>query len=305
MISVVIPCHNEEENIIPLLEEIKKLSFFSEIETIVIDDGSTDDTYRKLIKYKENNSNLRIIKFKKNFGQTPSLSAGFKHAQGDIVIQMDGDGQNNPSDIPKLLDKLNEGYDCVCGWRKDRKDTLSKKIPSKISNLFARKLLKSPVHDSGCSLKAYKKDCIKNLRIFGEMHRFIPSILKQQGFKVGEIETNHRPRLKGKTKYNSRRLLKGLLDSLFVAFWGSFSTRPLHFFGFIAFIQYILSFIIVIEQIIKAVFFTKALNIGPLLLLAVMLFLNASLFVMFGFLGEIIIRAYYKDRDDYIIESIF
>lgn len=302
MISIIIPAKNEEENIIGLLEEIKETGLKPEI--IVIDDGSTDLTWSFLESYRKRNKNVKIIKFRKNFGQTAALSAGFKYAKGNIIIAMDGDGQNDPNDIPRLLIKLSRGYDVVSGWRKNRKDPLSKKIPSRISNLFARNILRSPIHDSGCSLKAYKKECLKDLRIFGEQHRFIPIILHKQGFRIGEEIVNHRPRIFGKTKYNFKRLLKGLLDGLYIAFWGSFSTRPLHFFGFFAFIQYILSFLIVIEQIIKAVFFTKALSIGPLLLLSVMLFLNASLFVIFGFLAEIIIRTYFKDKDDYIIENI-
>jgi len=295
--SVVIPVKDEQENIKPLIDKIKDVLKES-YEIIFIDDGSLDGTYEEISKY-----DVRCVKLRKNYGQTAAMMAGFDKAQGDIVISMDGDLQNDPGDIPRLLSVMEEGYDMVVGWRRERKDPFMKRTISKAANWFGQKLTGVKIHDSGCSLKVYKKEVVKTINLFGEMHRFIPAVALSHGFSVGEIAVTHHPRIHGKTKYGIKRIVKGLLDVLFVKFWSTFSTRPLHFFGGLGLIQYLVSFIIVAEQIFKALFFVGKLNIGPLLLLAVMLFLNATICVMFGFLSEIMIRTYYKGGEPYEIET--
>lgn len=295
--SVIIPVKDEQENIKPLIDKIKEV-LKEDYEIIFVDDGSKDDTYEEICKY-----DVRCVKFRKNYGQTAAMMAGFKHAEGDIIISMDGDLQNSPEDIPRLLSIMEEGYDMVTGWRRERKDPFFKKLISKGANWFGQKLTGVKIHDSGCSLKVYKKEVAKNLKLFGEMHRFIPAIAISQGYSVGEIAVTHYPRIHGKTKYGLKRIIKGLLDVLFVKFWGSFSTKPIHFFGGIGLLQYLLSLAIVLEQVIKAIFFVGRFNIGPLLLLATMLFLNATICVMFGFLSEIMIRTYYKEQEPYEIET--
>ena len=294
--SVIIPVKDEQENIKPLIDKIKEV--LKDYEIIFIDDGSIDDTYEEILKY-----DVKCIKFRRNYGQTAAMAAGFKYATGDIIISMDGDLQNSPEDIPNLLSVLDEGYDMVCGWRRNRYDPIMKKIISKAANWFGKKVTGIKIHDSGCSLKVYRKEVVKNIKIFGELHRFIPAIAHISGFSVGEIIVSHHPRIHGKTKYNFIRVFKGLLDILFVRFWGSFSTKPMHFFGGISILQFFLSFLIFIEQIYKAIFIVGRLQIGPLLLFSAMLFLNATLCLLFGFLSEIMIRTYYKDEEPYKIES--
>lgn len=304
-VSIVIPVYNEEENIGDLLKEIIFVDNFHEI--IIVNDGSTDQTKENLNSFKDNHGNdirnIKIISFKRNQGQTAALLEGIRKSTGDVIVTMDGDRQNDPKDIPRLIEKLNEGYDCVSGWRANRKDTLSKKVLSKLANWLTRKLIGLDIHDSGCSLKAYKKEALESIEIYGEQHRYIAQIVFQKGYKVGEVEVNHRPRIKGKTKYNFKRIIKGFLDLLFLSFWGNYSARPLHFFGLLGLIQYGLAFVIFIEQVIKAIFFTGKLEPGTLLLFSVLLILNGSLFICIGFLGEMIMRIYFKDKDSYEIES--
>lgn len=215
--SVVIPTYNEEGCIKPLYKLLKEvMEKIGSYEIIFIDDGSTDKTFPILEKLHENDEKLRVIKFKKNFGQTQAMAAGFDHAKGEIIITMDADLQNDPRDIPILLEKMEEGYNVVSGWRYDRKDTLGKRIPSKISNLLVRCLTKAKIHDSGCSLKAYTKESLKSIKLFGEMHRYIPSLIALNGYKIGEVKVRHHRRERGKTKYGLSRLIKGPIDLLYI-----------------------------------------------------------------------------------------
>lgn len=302
-ISVVIPAYNEERNVailhqklVEVLTQLKK-----QFEIIFVDDGSTDTTFQQLQKLKP----VKIICFRKNFGQSAAMDAGFKAAQGKLIISLDADIQNDPRDIPRLIEKLNQGYDLVSGWRKRRHDSLQKKIFSQFAGWLRRKLFRINIHDYGCSLKIYRKECLEHFDLYGEMHRYIPAIMANKGFKIGEIEVRHHPRRYGKTKYGLNRLLKGFLDLFYIKFWGDYSTRPLHFFGLLGFMQYFLSIIIFIEQTIKAVMIKK-LAIGPLLLLGVLLVITGTIFIMFGFLGEILIRTYYSKTEQapYAIKEI-
>ena len=233
-LTIVIPVYNEEENISPLYNELKEvLSPIEDYEIIFIDDGSTDGTYKELTKIHKF-GDIKIIKFRRNFGQTAALKAGFDFALGDILITMDADMQNDPKDIINIMKEMEDSkYDAISGWRYERRDKITKKIYSRLSNWLARKLTGLKIHDFGCTLKAYKKECIKDLELYGEIHRYIPALLSWRGYKIKEIKVNHRKRKYGKTKYNFWRLFKGLLDIINIKFWIKYSTRPLHFFGII------------------------------------------------------------------------
>jgi len=229
-ISIIIPIYNESPNIETLLNEIRSACEQQEYEheIIVVDDGSIDDSIDVLRTI----PGLTIIVLRKNFGQTAALDAGIKAANNDLLIMMDGDGQNDPADIPKLVKHLEENQlDVVSGWRKKRKDALSKRVISRIGFYLRSKLIQDGVKDSGCTLKIYRRECFTELSLYGEMHRFIPALLKIRGFKIGEIEVNHRPRTAGKSHYNWRRTIKASIDLLSVWFWNKYSTRPLHFLG--------------------------------------------------------------------------
>lgn len=304
MLSIIIPAYNEEKNIPLLYSQIKK-SVKQKYEIIFIDDGSTDNTFRVLNKLHQKDKSVKVIQFRKNFGKTPSLMAGFKLAKGDIVITMDADLQDDPQNIQRFLDKLNQGYDVVGGWRYRRKDSFLKKLPSKFYNFLARKLTKVKLHDFNCGFKAYKKEVLKNINLYGEMHRYIPIFTAAKGYKVTETKVLHHKRKFGKTKYGFWRILKGFLDLLYVKFWLDYSTRPIHFFGGLGVLQYTLALAIFIEQIIKA-YLIKALYLGPLLMLAVLLVVTGTLCILFGFLAEIQIRTYYAQSKNktYSIKKI-
>lgn len=309
-LSVIIPVYNEDENIPILYNELKSVmsSLKRSYEIIFINDGSTDRTIEVLKGLKSANSDLKIIDLKKNFGQTPAIMAGFDAAEGDIIITMDGDLQNDPGDIPKFLVKMNEGFDLVTGWRKDRKDNFLFRIfPSVIANSLISKVLKTDIHDFGCTLKAYKKDTVKNMKLYGEMHRFIPAIANWRGARITELETNHRPRKYGKTKYGLNRTIKVLLDLLLVAFLSEYSTKPLRFFGGMGLISSTLGFIFFLCVIFMKISAKVDMTGNPLLILSVLFFLVSIQLVSLGFLGEINIRTYYESQDKktyYINENI-
>ncbi len=304
-ISVIIPCFNEEDNVEILHSEIisacKSLNKIFEI--IFIDDGSTDKTFEKLKKLKQ----IKIIRFRKNFGQTAALDAGFKKASGEIIITMDGDLQNNPKDIKILLEKLEKGdYDLISGWRKNRQDASSKKIISRTANLLRKFFVNDGIHDSGCTLKAYKRECLENLDLYGEMHRFIPAILKWKGFKVRETEVSHRPRIHGKTKYNWRRTIKGLLDMMNLWFWRKYSARPLHFFGGLGILLIMLGLLSGFYAFYLKIFQNIDLSDTALTLFSAFAFLNGIQFLIFGILSDILIKNYYQKSKEkpYLIKEI-
>jgi glycosyltransferase involved in cell wall biosynthesis len=310
-LSVVIPVYNEQGNIKELYGEIKevalgliKLRKISNYEVIFVNDGSTDKTQKVLESLKKTEKDrLKIVEFRKNFGQTPALKAGFDFSIGDLIVTMDGDLQNDPKDIPLLLKKIEEGYEVVSGWRRKRKDSFNKKFFSRIMNIVRKKTIGDNLHDYGCSLKMYKKECVQDLELFGELHRYITAYLYIKGYKIGEIEVNHRSRKSGKTKYKFNRGLNGLLDLFYLNFWSTYASRPLHFFGRIGIYQWMIAVLIGIEQVIKAIIINE-LTFGPLLALASMLVITGLLFLMFGFLFEIITRDYFKDKKIYSIKKL-
>lgn len=242
-LSIVIPVFNEEENVKKLYSELKevldKIDYTSEI--IFVDDGSTDSTRNLLEEISKNDNRIKLLFFSRNYGQTPAISAGIEHSSGDIVITIDADLQNDPADIPVLLKKIEEGYDVVSGWRKNRKDPFfTRKLPSYIANTIISKLTGVKLHDYGCTLKAYKSDIIKKFAIYGEMHRFLPAYCSWQGGKITEVVVNHRPRLYGKSKYGINRTLKVILDLIVVKFLLSYLTKPIYVFGGIGILMFIL-----------------------------------------------------------------
>jgi glycosyltransferase involved in cell wall biosynthesis len=309
--SVIIPVYNEEKNIFPLFGELKDslISLFSKkkirtFEIIFVNDGSTDGTQKNLELLKAKNKQiLTVIEFRKHFGQTPALKAGFSIARGDLIVTMDGDLQNDPEDIKRLIEKIDQGYDAVSGWRYERKDSFAKKVLSQIMNFFRKKVIGDNLHDYGCALKIYKKECVKDLRLVGELHRYITAYLYIKGYKIGEIKVNHRERKTGRTKYRFNRGINGILDLFYLKFWSDFSDRPLHFFGRIGIYQWVLAVFIVIEQSIKAIL-VKELRFGPLLALSLLLAITGLLVIIFGFLFETLSRIYSKQEEVYSIKKI-
>jgi len=303
-ISVVIPVLNEENNVKSLHEEISSVLKDKEYEIIYIDDGSWDKTFDNLMEIKD--SHVKIIKFRDNFGQSAALDAGFKNADGDIVITMDGDLQNDPKDIPKLLEKLKEGFDVVSGWRKERKDPFGKRLASRIAYFIRNRIIKLNIHDSGCSLKAYRKEAVKGLDLSGEMHRFIPALIAIKGFKISEIKVNHRARIHGKTKYKLTRMLKGLLDLMVVYFWNKFAKRPMHFFGGVGFALIVIGGIIDMYLITLRLIFERSLSDRPLFILANFILLMGIQFLMTGIVADIGMKNHYKITKEmnYSIERI-
>jgi glycosyltransferase involved in cell wall biosynthesis len=304
--SVVVPCYNEEKNVNLIYGALKKVmtALGKEYELVFVDDGSKDATFRNLLALHQKDGRVRIVKMRKNFGQTAAMDAGFRNAQGEIVISLDADLQNDPEDIPRLLAKQKEGYDVVVGWRFDRKDDFSKTFFSGIANLARRMLVRDGIHDSGCSLKVYKKECFENLDLYGEMHRYIPALLQWKGFKVTEIKVRHHKRKFGKTKYSVSRLFRGFLDLLVVSFWQKYSLRPIHLFGGLGIISSLVGGILGIYLIIMRLFFGMALGNKQTPLLAVLLVVIGIQFFLTGLMADIMIKNYYKDKTTYNIEKI-
>lgn len=302
--SVVVPVYNEEQNIPLLHEEIKTTmeSMGAPYEIIFIDDGSTDNTAKVI----EGLSPVTFIRLRKNYGQTAAMDAGIKAASGEIIITMDGDGQNPPHEIPKLVKAMEEtGKDIISGWRKNRKDTPMKKFTSRGANFLRGVLVKDDIHDSGCSLKAYKRECFEGVDLFGEMHRFIPAVLSWSGFSIGEVVVEHRPRVHGSTKYNWRRIIKGFIDMLAVWFWRKYSDRPLHLFGAGGFVLIGISAALMVYLFIAKIFFKVHLTESSLPLLAVLLVVLGVQFFVSGILADLAIRNYYsKGRTYYTVRSI-
>ncbi len=295
-LSVVIPVFNEEENIPVLYDELKEsLKDIKDYEIILVDDGSMDGTFKVSRQLHEKDKQFKVIKFRKNYGQSAALAAGFQHANGDIIVSMDGDLQNDPHDIPKLIKKINEGYDVVSGWRYNRKDRFLKKISSRTGRLMRKLILGDKIHDSGCTLKAYRKQAIKEIELMGEMHRYISEILTLNGYNVTEIKVNHRARTKGKTKYNIRKIPRGFLDLLIIYFQQKYVSRPTHLFGGIGLLAMLIGFGFGVYLAIIKYGYNKDIGNRPLLLLSVLLIIIGIQFIIFGIITDILIRIYFRD----------
>ncbi len=312
-ISIVLPILNEEENLeelySKLTDTLSRLDL--EYEIIAVDDGSTDRSFEVLRQINERDPRLKAIKFRRNFGQTAAMSAGFDHAQGDVIITMDSDLQNDPADIPRLLDKLNEGYDVVSGWRADRKDKfLSRRLPSILANKLIVKMTGVKLHDFGCSLKAYRKEVIDNINLYGEMHRFIPALASLVGAEIAEMKVTHHARKYGKSKYGISRTTRVILDLMTVKFLLNFSTRPIQIFGFVGLGSGFIGFLICLYLSIGRLFIrSKEFSLTermPLLLLGILMILIGVQLITMGLLGEIMVRTYHESQRKpiYVIREI-
>lgn len=299
-LSIFIPIFNEEDNLSMLYSELKSVlkDVSLNYEIIFIDDNSVDSSYKIIKDIAERDSNVKVIHFKRNYGQTAAMQAGFEYSSGKIIISMDGDLQNNPEDIPKLIKKIDEGYDVVCGWRKHRRDKfISRKIPSYLANKLISKITGLRLNDYGCTLRAYKNETAKSIYLHGDMHRFIPAFAFWEGASIGEIVVNHRERIAGESKYGISRTYGVLLDLLTIKFISDYSTKPSRIFGGPGLTLCLVGFLAAITAIIKKILFGVFIHRNPLMLLAVMLFLIGIFFILMGLLAEIIVRIYYKSQN--------
>lgn len=290
--SVVVPIYKEQGNIIPLDKEIKQvMSKLGSFEIIYVNDGSPDKSLEELHSLK----NVRIINLNRNYGQATALDAGFKHAQGNIVISLDGDGQNDPSDIPKLLQKMKKDkLDVVAGWRRKRKDTSSIKILTRLGRLCRKIILKDPVHDTGCTLRVYSREAAKSLDLQGEMHRYILALLKWKGFKIGEVEVNHRPREHGKSAYNWTKAFRGFIDLIYISFIQKYSQRPLHVFGYFSLLSLMIGTLSLGESVFARIVWNHSLNRNGFFFLGFFFLLASLLFFSFGIIIDLLIRIYHN-----------
>ncbi|HLD54997.1 MAG TPA: glycosyltransferase family 2 protein [Candidatus Nanoarchaeia archaeon] len=291
--SVVIPIYNEEENIIQLNKEIKLVmdNISKNYEIIYINDGSSDNSLNELQKLK----NVIIVNLNKNYGQATALDAGFKISQGKIVISMDGDLQNDPKDIPQLLEKLKkDNLDVVCGWRKDRQDKGGIKILTHIGRFLRKILINDEVHDTGCTLRVYKREAIKAIDIQGEMHRYILAILKWKGFRIGEIVVNHRPRIYGKTKYGYSKAIRGFIDLIYIWFIQKYSQRPLHIFGLLGLISFISGFLIELWMFEEKLMNGLDLSANGWFILGFFMMVMGIMFFSFGMIIDLLIKIQLK-----------
>jgi glycosyltransferase involved in cell wall biosynthesis len=308
-LSVVIPVYNEEENIPPLMREIEGVlgHLGKNYEIVAVDDGSKDTTFAVLCKMRCRMAPLKIVRLKRNFGQTAAMAAGLAYADGDIIVLMDGDGQNDPADIPGLIRMLGEGNDLVAGWRYNRRDAFfSRRLPSMLANCLISWTTHVKLHDYGCTLKAMRNEVAKNLRLYGEMHRFIPAIAYERGAQVAEIKVNHRPRLRGQSKYGISRTLRVVLDLLTVKFLTSYSTRPAHIFGPLGMVSGLTGFAFALYLSVDKLVYHRSIGNRPLLLLAILLIFIGFQFVTMGLLGEMLARTYHEsqDRPVYVVGEV-
>jgi glycosyltransferase involved in cell wall biosynthesis len=297
--SVVIPVYNEEDNVGPLLTSLRDVmeTLGRPYELIVIDDGSTDRTHARLRDLTVELATLRVVRLRTNFGQTAALAAGFDGARGDLIITMDGDGQNDPADIPRLLDKLKDGYDVVSGWRHHRQDALwTRRVPSQLANLLISWITGVRLHDYGCALTVYRREILQDVALYGEMHRFLPALCRWVGATIGELPVGHLPRRRGVSKYGLGRMVRVLLDLLTVKFLMSYWTRPIQIFGLLGLVLGGLGVILGGLLSFQKIFYGMGLANRPLLLLGVLLVLVGFQFVSIGLLGEMLVRTYHESQ---------
>jgi len=292
-ISIIVPVLNEEDSLDKFYNETtKSLNEYSNWEIIFIDDGSDDESYNIMRKLADEDNRVSIIQFFKNFGKADALSEGFKKANGDIIITIDADLQDDPAEIPRLFEKIQEGWDVVSGWKKDRKDPISKRLPSKLFNMVTRFLTGIKIHDFNCGLKAYRRKVVKSIDIYGGLHRYIPAIAGQKGFSITEIAVNHRPREFGETKYGGNRLFHGFFDLFTMLFTGKYFDRPLHFFGSIGLVFIFISTISevypIYDKIANGIPFQKHF---ALIVFGAMIFGLGLWFFSIGLLGELLVKA--------------
>ncbi len=299
MLSVVVPVYDEAEALASRFEEVSDavLGLQQPWEILFVDDGSSDETPRILRELAGKAENVRVLTLRRNYGQTAALMAGIDHSAGEIVVAMDGDGQNDPADIPALLDPLARGYDVVSGWRRERKDQKWRRvIPSRLANRLISRLSGVPLHDYGCSLKAYRRQILRSFRLYGEMHRFVPIYASWEGARVTEIPVNHRPRRAGRSKYGLERVFKVLLDLMVVQFLGRYATKPIYVFGGFGLLCWGISLLSAGYAVYRKLFDATDFILTPLPLLSVMAFMTGVMSILMGFLAELLVRTYYESQ---------
>ncbi|MDA8716499.1 glycosyltransferase family 2 protein [Alphaproteobacteria bacterium] len=296
-ISIVIPVYNEEGSIVSLISEVCDVfdPMYKQYEVIVVNDGSTDATLKNLEAAQQENKKLIVINLARNFGQTAATAAGIDYAQGKIIVGLDGDGQNDPNEFPKMLALLEEGFDVVCGWRMNRKDKLfTRKIPSAIANSLISRVSGVQLRDYGCSQKVYRREFITNLKLMGDMHRFIPIYLSWMGGKVTEVGVNHRPRTEGVSKYGLNRTFKVILDILLIRFLYHSITKPMHFFGGFGLLFIGFGLVSVTIAILLKIFYNTSLIQTPLPLMSAISLLLGCVTILLGIIAELIVKVYYS-----------
>ena len=298
-VSIVVPIYNEQDNIEALHAAITGALDNTGIryEIITVDDGSSDGSFAALQRIAARDERFKVIRLRRNFGQTAAMSAGFDAARGSVIIPMDGDLQNDPADIPRLLEKLNEGYDVVSGWRRDRKDTfVTRKIPSMLANALISSQTGVHLHDYGCTLKAYRREVLDGINLYGEMHRFVPALASQFGARVAELPVNHRPRLHGTSKYGISRTLRVILDLMTVKFLMAYSTKPIQLFGKWGVYTLLAGFASGAMTLYMKLFEHLSMNRNPLLILTAFLLFMGVQFIVMGLLGELNARTYFESQ---------
>ena len=296
-LSVVIPVHDEQDNVGPLYEGLRKAldALGRDYEIVVVDDGSRDETYARLTQF-ASDPRLKLVKLRRNYGQTAAMAAGFDHAQGNVIVPMDGDMQNDPADIGSLLQKIDEGYDVVSGWRRDRQDGFTRRLPSRIANWLIGRVTGVRLHDYGCTLKAYRAEVVRETRLYGEMHRFLPALAYQAGARITEIPVNHRPRASGTSSYGLGRTFKVLLDLLTVKFLSVWSTKPSYVFGGCGAILCLLGTAFVTWTAYEKIFNGIYVYRQPSLVVGVFLFTIGFNLILLGLLAELIVRTHHESE---------
>jgi glycosyltransferase involved in cell wall biosynthesis len=300
-LSVVAPVYNEAPNLQPLHDQITAAldGVVDDYEILLVDDGSRDGSFERMAALAETDRRVRVIQLRRNFGQSAAFAAGFDHARGGVIVTLDADLQNDPADIPRLLAKLDEGYDVVAGWRQNRKDNLVRKIPSSLANRLIARMTGVRLHDTGCSLRAYRRPVIENIKLYGEMHRFIPALASLVGIRLTELPVNHRPRTQGEAKYGQfglGRSFRVILDLLTIYFMLGFFGRPMHLFGGVGLVSGALGVGIGLYLSGLKLFAGREIGDRPLLLLAVLLVMIGVQFLAMGLLGELVVRTYYESQ---------
>jgi glycosyltransferase involved in cell wall biosynthesis len=297
-LSVVVPIFNEEKNITSLYRVLKNVleGMRAKYEVILVDDGSADGSNEVLQSLARDDNKVKVIQFRKNFGQTAAIAAGVEHAQGEIIVTMDGDGQNDPRDIPRLLEKLEQGYDVASGWRRNRKDPLlNKRFPSALANRLISWLTGVRLHDYGCTLKAYRRDILKDIHLYGEMHRFIPAYASWVGARITELEVAHHPRRHGRSKYGLARTTSIILDLITFLFLQRYSTKPIRLFGGAGMTLFGLGILTGLFVLYRKIIW-GGVWISPMILISFFFFTMAVMFILLGLIAEIIIRTYHESQ---------
>ena len=307
-LSIVIPVFNERENLQPLWEAVREAlePLGLQWEVLMVDDGSLDGSTEVLAALAESNDHIRVLELARNFGQTAAIAAGFEHARGEIIIPMDADLQNDPADIAEILVTLEQGYDVVSCWRRDRQDAwLTRVVPSRLANWLISRISGVHLHDYGCTLKGYRRSIVRHIRLYGEMHRFTPIFASWAGARVTEIAVRHHPRRHGRSKYGLARTLKVLLDLITIKFLGSYSNKPMYLFGGLGFVSFIAGGILSALTLYQKFFDAVKAHRNPLLLLSIFFFLVGMQFILFGLVAELIIRTYHESqgKPTYILKS--